>query len=62
MFKNDKRLLWVKRSQQMSVAACYLCRAEGEEHAAVITLRDRGEGEGGMLQVGNDRNQVEIRI
>lgn len=39
----------------MSVATCYLCRAEGKEHTAVITLRDRGEREGGMLQVANDK-------
>lgn len=31
----------------MSVAACYLRRAEGKEHTAVITLRDRGEREEG---------------
>lgn len=46
----------------MSVAACYLCRAEGEEHAAVITLRDRGEGEGGMLQAGNDKKKKHVEI
>lgn len=28
----------------MSVAACYLCRAEGKEQTLVITLTDRGEG------------------
>lgn len=40
----------------MSVAACYLHRAEGKEDTAVITLRDRGEGGRGMLRVVNDNN------
>lgn len=42
----------------MSVAACYLHRAEGKEHSAVITLRDRGEREGGMLQEANDKTEL----
>lgn len=42
----------------MSVAACYLRRAEGTEHSAVITLRDGGEREGGMLQEANDKPKL----
>lgn len=30
------------------------------EHTAFITLRDRGEREGGMLQVANDKAQIRI--
>lgn len=44
----------------MSVAARYLCRPEGREHTAFITLRDRGEREGGMLQVANGKAQIRI--
>lgn len=45
----------------MGVASCYLHRAEGKEHAAVITLRDRGEGRRGTLQVGNHKKKNKLR-
>lgn len=61
VFKNDKSLLWVSGSQQMSAAACYLRRAEGKQHNAAITLRGVGGGRG-TLQVTNDQNRDLLQL